>query len=107
MTYFLLQTALISSIAVFSGVLMGWWLRSYLGKSQQQTSDNDLSLVKGYLAESIKENARLKIQLKHASEKLEVANKDEQATTIKGVDFEAYQAFEDTVKEANLRKYLN
>lgn len=107
MTYFLLQTALISSIAVFSGVLMGWWLRAYLGKNQQANSDKDLSLVKGYLAESIKENARLKIQLKHASEKLENINKEEQIPTIKGVDFEAYQAFEDTVKEANLRKYLN
>lgn len=106
MTYFLLQTALISAIAVTLGAAMGWWLHAYLNKDKEAAAENDLALVKGYLAESIKESARLKIQLKHSNETLN-SRKEEKIAGTEGIDFEAYQAFEETVKQANLRKYLN
>ncbi len=106
MTYFLYQMALLSTIAVISGTAIGWWLHFFYGENKQDQSNNDLSLVKNYLAESIKENTRLKIQLKQSEEKIE-ALVYEEAPQIQGVDFEAYKAFENTVKEANLRKYLN
>lgn len=106
MTYFLLQIALVSTIAIISGSFIGWWLHHYYGQNKQQQSDQDLTLVKDYLGESIKENARLKMQLKHLEEKIEKLSYED-VPKINGVDFEAYQAFENTVKEANLRKYLN
>lgn len=108
MGYFLFQTALVTSIAVIAGSVIGWWLHHYYGKQERQSSNNDLSLVKDYLAESIRENARLKLQLKQTEEKLDVmVNQDNTVPNVKGVDFEAYQAFENTVKEAQMRKYLN
>lgn len=106
MTYFLFQTALVTSIALVAGSLIGWWLHHYYGKEKKRSADNDLSLVKSYLAESIKENARLKLQLKNSEEKL-VSLSTNQNSSIQGIDFEAYQTFENTVKEAKLRKYLN
>lgn len=106
MTYFLFQTAFVTSIALISGAVIGWWLHHYYGKEKKQSASNDLSLVKDYLAESIRENARLKLQLKSTEEKLTVLSTSK-APVIEGVDFEAYQAFEDTVKEAQMRKYLN
>lgn len=106
MTYFLFQTALVTSIALIAGAVIGWWLHHYYGKEKQQTASNDLSLVKNYLAESIRENARLKLQLKNTEEKVSVLS-NSKIPTIEGVDFEAYQTFEDTVKEAKMRKYLN
>jgi hypothetical protein len=107
MGYFLFQTALVTSIAVIAGSVIGWWLHHFYGKQERQSSDNDLSLVKDYLAESIRESARLKLQLKQTEKKLEVMNQDNTVPNVKGVDFEAYQAFENTVKEAQMRKYLN
>jgi hypothetical protein len=106
MAYFLYQTALVTSIAVIAGSFIGWWLHHFYGKQERQSSNNDLNLVKDYLAESIRENARLKVQLKQSEEKLDIMSSNE-APNIKGVDFEAYQAFENTVKEAQMRKYLN
>ena len=106
MSYFLYQMALVSSIAVISGSIIGWWLHHYYGVSKRDQSDKDLSLVKDYLGESIKENARLKLQLKQSEEKVETLIYEEEPK-IDGVDFEAYKAFENTVKEANLQKYLN
>ncbi len=106
MAYFLYQAAFITTIAVLSGSLIGWWLHHYYGKQERQSSNNDLTLVKDYLAESIRENARLKIQLKQSEEKLDVLSSSD-VPDVKGVDFEAYQAFENTVKEAQMRKYLN
>ena len=106
MAYFLYQAAFITIIAVIAGSFIGWWLHHYYGKQERQSSSNDLNMVKDYLAESIRENARLKIQLKQSEEKLDVMNSSN-APDIKGVDFEAYQAFENTVKEAQKRKYLN
>ena len=106
MTYFLYQIALISTIAITAGAVIGWWLHHYYGKEQRQTASSDLSLVKDYLAESIKENARIKLQLKQSEEKVDTLS-NSKAPKIEGVDFEAYQAFENTVKEAQLRKYLN
>lgn len=107
MGYFLFQTALVTSIAVIAGSVIGWWLHHFYGKQERQSSNNDLSLVKDYLAESIRENARLKLQLKQTEEKLDVMIQDDTVPNVKGVDFEAYQAFENTVKEAQMRKYLN
>jgi len=107
MAYFLYQAALITTIAVIAGSIIGWWLHHFYGKQERQSSNNDLSLVKDYLAESIRENARLKIQLKQTEEKLEIMSHNDVVPDVKGVDFEAYQAFENTVKEAQMRKYLN
>ena len=106
MAYFLYQVAFVTTIAVIAGSFIGWWLHHFYGKQERQSSNDDLSMVKDYLAESIRENARLKIQLKQSEEKLDAINQND-APTIKGVDFEAYQAFENTVKEAQMRKYLN
>lgn len=106
MTYFLYQTALISTLAIFAGTIIGWWLHHFYGKERRQTESSDLNLVKDYLAESIRESARLKIQLKQAEERAQNLS-DDKSSKIEGVDFEAYQAFENTVKEAQLRKYLN
>jgi len=106
MAYFIYQAALMSTVAVIAGTLIGWWLHRYYGQEQLTTSESDLDLVKNYLAESIKENARLKLQLEQTEEKVDVlVNQD--AHHIEGVDFEAYQAFENTVKEATMCKYLN
>jgi len=58
MTYFLYQITLLSTIAVLAGIGIGWGLYFYYGKNQQVQSDKDLDAVKGYLAESVKENAR-------------------------------------------------
>jgi len=106
MTYFLFQTALVTSIALAAGAVIGWWLHFYYGKEKQETADNDLSLVKDYLAESIRENARLKLLLKSAEEKVDALSTSH-APKVEGVDFEAYQTFENTVKEAQMQKYLN
>ena len=106
MAYFLYQAALITTVAVIAGSCIGWWLHHFYGRQERQSSNNDLSLVKDYLAESIRENARLKIQLKQSEEKLDVMSSSD-VPNVKGVDFEAYQAFENTVKEAQMRKYLN
>ena len=106
MTYFLYQIALLSTIALISGSVLGWWLHHYYGENKQGQADKDLTLVKDYLAESIQENARLKLQLQQTEEKVEALTYED-APKIEGVDFEAYKAFENTVKEANLRKYLN
>ena len=106
MTYFLYQTALISCIAIFAGSIIGWWLHYFYGKEQRDVKSSELTLVKDYLAESIRENARIKLQLNQAEEKIQTLC-DDKTPKIDGVDFEAYQAFENTVKEAQLRKYLN
>lgn len=106
MAYFLYQVAFITTIAVISGSFIGWWLHHFYGKQERQSSNNDLSMVKDYLAESIRENARLKVQLKQSEENLDIMSRSD-APKVKGVDFEAYQAFENTVKEAQMRKYLN
>nr|AJG37972.1 hypothetical protein [uncultured Gammaproteobacteria bacterium] len=107
MAYFLYQAALITTVAVIAGSFIGWWLHHFYGKQERQSSSDDLSLVKDYLAESIRENARLKIQLKQSEEKLKVMSNNDTVPNVKGVDFEAYQAFENTVREAQMRKYLN
>lgn len=106
MTYFLYQTALISTIAILAGTVIGWWLHHYYGKEKRQSTHSDLNMVKDYLAESTRENARLKLQLKLSEEKLDALTSNK-GKEIEGVDFEAYQAFEKTVKEAQERKYLN
>ena len=106
MTYFIYQTALVTTIAIFAGSIIGWWLHHYYGQKEQQSSNKDLELVKNYLAESIKENARIKIQLKCAEDKVDALSSCG-SSVIQGVDFEAYQVFENTVKEAQMRKYLN
>ena len=109
MANFIYQAALITTIAVIAGSIIGWWLHYYYGKQKWQSNINDLTLVKDYLAESIRENAKLKIQLKQTEGKLEAMSQDQDnvAQNLKGIDFEAYQAFENTVKEAQMRKYLN
>ena len=106
MTYFLYQTVFISVVAVVSGIIIGWWLHHYYGKQRKQAAHDDFSIVKNYLAESIKESSRLKLQLEQSEAKIDLLT-TEQTIKIKGVDFEAYQAFENTVKEAQLRKFLN
>ena len=106
MTYFLIQTALLTSVALISGAVIGWWLNYYYGKEKKETAKKDYTTVKDYLAESIRENARLKLQLKASEEKVQVLSENS-APKIDGVDFEAYQTFENTVKAAKLRKYLN
>jgi len=106
MTNFLVQISLLSCIAVVAGMVIGWFLHFYYGQTNDQESNKDLDTVKGYLAESVKENARVKLQLKQAEEKIEVLSQEE-IPGLSGVDFEAYKAFENTIKEANLRKYLS
>ena len=106
MTNFLLQISLLSFIAVLAGVIIGWFLHFYYGQTTQPDSNKDLDVVKGYLAESVKENSRLKLQLKQSEEKIEVLTQEE-IPGLSGVDFDAYKAFENTIKEANLRKYLS
>lgn len=106
MTYFLFQTALVTSVALAGGTLIGWWLNHYYGKEKKQSVNNDLNMVKTYLAESIRENARLKLQLKNSEEKV-ITLSDSKNSVVQGIDFEAYQTFEKTVKEAQMRKYLN
>ena len=106
MTYFLFQILLLSTVAIIAGGLIGWWLHSYYGQSEKNQSNKDFELVKGYLAESVKENSRLKVQLKKTEEKVDVLTHEE-IPGLGGVDFEAYKAFEKTIKEANLRKYLS
>ena len=106
MTYFLYQITLLSTIAVLAGVGIGWWLHFYYGRTQQVQADKDLDVVKGYLAESVKTNSRLKIQLKQSEEQIETLTQEE-LPGLGGVDFEAYKAFENAIKEANLRKYLS
>ena len=108
MMYFLLQISILSTIAIIFGGVMGWWMHSCYGqqKKTQQSSNKDLDLVKGYLAESVKENVRLKLQLKQSEEKVDILAQEE-IPGLSGVDFEAYKAFENTIKEANLRKYLS
>ena len=106
MTYFLFQITFLSTIAVLTGTAIGWWLHFYYGQNKQAQSDKDLDAVKGYLAESVKENSRLKLQLKHSEEKIETLTQEE-ISGLGGVDFEAYKAFENTIKEASLRKYLS
>ena len=106
MTLFILQITLITTIAVSAGLLIGWWAHYYRQKDQITTLQKELSLVKTYFTDSIKESSRTKLQLKLAEEKVEklVHSKSHE---IEGVDFEAYQVFENTVKEAQMRKYLN
>jgi len=106
MTYFLYQVALITTLAILAGAVIGWWLYYYYGKEQREVAKNEFSLVKDYLAESIKENARLKLKLKLAQDKIDILSNNENPI-IHGVDFDAYQIFEETVKEAQMRKYLN
>ncbi|MEE9326836.1 MAG: hypothetical protein V3U71_06020 [Cocleimonas sp.] len=106
MAYFLFQTLFISTVAILAGSGLGWWLHRYYSREKVEVADKDLEMVKNYLAESIKENARLKLQLKQTEEKIEVLV-NEEVPQVQGIDFEAYQAFENTVKEANMRKYLN
>ena len=106
MTHFLLQISILTTIAVMAGIAVGWWLHFYYGINAQEASNKDLDAVKGYLAESVKENARLKLQIKQAEEKIDVLTQED-IPGLSGVDFEAYKAFENTIKEANLRKYLS
>lgn len=106
MTYFLFQITILSTVTVLAGIGIGWWLHFYYGKNQQAQVDKDLETVKNYLAESVRENSSLKLQLKHSEEKIETLTQEE-LPGLGGVDFEAYKAFENTIKEANLRKYLS
>ena len=106
MTNFLLQISLLITVAVLSGIAIGWWAHFYCGQTDQEQSNKDLDAVKGYLAESVKENARLKMQVKQSEEKIEALTQED-IPGLSEVDFEAYKAFENTVKEANLRKYLS
>lgn len=107
MAYFLYQSVLITTIAFIAGAFIGWWLHHYYGKGRDSSEDNDLGLVKDYLAESIKENARLKVQLRNTEDKVDQLSESSNIQAINGVDFEAFQAFEDTMKQAQMRKYLN
>jgi len=106
MTYFLYQTALITTLAIIAGSVIGWWLHYYYGKEQREVAKSEYTLVKNYLADSIKENARLKLKLKLSDDKIDILSNNENPI-IHGVDFDAYQIFEETVKEAQMRKYLN
>lgn len=107
MAYFLYQSALITSIAFIAGAIIGWWLHHYYDKDSNSSTDNDLGLVKNYLAESIKENAQLKLQLRNTEDRIDKLSNTAQIPDIKGIDFEAFQAFEETLKEAKMQKYLN
>jgi len=106
MTYFLYQTALITTLAIIAGAVIGWWLHYYYGKEQREVAKSEYTLVKNYLADSIKENARLKLKLKLSDDKIDILS-NKKNPIIHGVDFDAYQIFEETVKEAQMRKYLN
>jgi hypothetical protein len=106
MTLFILQITLITTIAVAAGVALGWWANIYYRKEQEDTLKKELQLLKSYFSESLKENSKVKLQLKLAEEKIDVLGTNK-ASVIDGVDFEAYQIFENTVKEARMRKYLN
>jgi len=106
MILFLLQVTLITTIAVAAGIVLGWWARIYFNKDREATQHKELQQVKNYFAEAIKESARVKLQLKLAEEKIDLLS-SKKAPAVEGVDFEAYQIFENTVKEAQLRKYLN
>lgn len=105
MALFLLQVTLITTIAVAAGVLLGWWAHIYFNKDHEITKQKELNQVKNYFTDAIKESARVKLQLKLAEEKIELLTS--KPPEVEGVDFEAYQIFENTVKEAQLRKYLN
>lgn len=107
MAYFLYQSTFIMSIAFIAGTIIGWWFHYYTKKEANPSVDSDLRLVKNYLAESIKENARLKLQLRNTEEKIEKLTSNTQTPDMRGIDFEAFQAFEDTVKAAQMCKYLN
>ena len=106
MTYFLYETALITTLAILAGSIVGWWLHYYYGKEQREVAKSEFSLVKNYLAESIKENSRLKLKLKVTEDQVDILSNNENPI-VHGVDFDAYQIFEETVKEAQMRKYLN
>ncbi len=108
MAYFLYQSALVISIAFIAGAIIGWWLHYYYYSSKEPShlNDSDLGLVKNYLAESIKENARLKHQLRNTEDKVDKLSINTRDPN-RGIDFEAYQAFEETIKEAQMRKYLH
>lgn len=106
MAYFLYQSALVISIAFIAGTIIGWWLHHYSSKKTSHSNDSDLGLVKNYLAESIKENARLKHQLRNTEDKVDKLSINARDPN-RGIDFEAYQVFEETIKEAQMRKYLN
>ena len=106
MTYFLYQSALVISIAFIAGAFIGWWLHHF-SKESNQSTDSDLGLVKNFLAESIKENARLKLQLRNTEEKIDKLNKKTFTPSVSGADIEAFQAFEETMKKAQMRKFLN
>ncbi len=106
MTFFILQITLITTIAVAAGIAIGWWANIYYKKEQESALRNEHQLLKDYFSESIKENSKVKLQLKLAEEKIDVLGTHNESA-IHGVDFEAYQIFENTVKEAQMRKYLN
>jgi len=106
MIYFLYETAIITSLAIFVGSIIGWWLHFYYGKEQREVAKNEYTLVKNYLAESIKENAHLKLKLKVSEDQVNILSSNDNPI-VHGVDFDAYQIFEETVKEAQMRKYLN
>jgi len=107
MAYFLYQSALVTSIAFIAGAIIGWWLHHHHSKESSHSNDSDLGLVKNYLAESIKENARLKLQQRNMEEKIDKLSNNTRISDISSIDFEAFQAFEETMKEAQMRKYLN
>ncbi len=106
MTFFILQITLITTIAVAAGIVIGWWANIYYKKDQEGALRREHQLLKTYFSESIKENSKVKLQLKLAEEKIDVLGMNNE-TIINGIDFEAYQIFENTVKEAKMRKYLN
>jgi hypothetical protein len=106
MTYFLYQAALISTVALIMGALIGWRLQFHFSKGKKKVAKREFDLVKNYLAESVKESARLQLKLKLSEEKIDILSNSDNPV-IPGVDFEAYQIFEDTVKEAQMRKYLS
>lgn len=105
MTLFIIQLTLITTIAVAAGVLLGWWANIYYRKEQEQNLRDELQLLKSYFSESLKENSKVKLQLKLAEEKIDLLGAKQ--PVVDGIDFEAYQVFENTVKEAQMRKYLN
>lgn len=106
MALFIFQVTLITSLAVGAGILLGWWAHIYSKKDRIQALEKELSLVKNYFTDSIKESAHTKLKLKLAEEKVDLLSRSK-TSHIEGVDFEAYQLFENTVKEAQMRKYLN
>jgi len=106
MALFILQITLITTIAVSAGVLLGWWAHIYYQKDQIRSLQKELKLVKNYFTDSIKESSHAKLKLKLAEEKIDLLSRSKMPQ-IEGVDFEAYRLFENTVKEAKMRKYLN